>query len=83
MRHIFIASTQEHLWASQSFFKEAVMWKRLRHPNIVPFVGVTTNPFANRLGVDAERDSDGVHREKSGRESNQPGEPFPVIVLDR
>ena len=21
------------------------MWKRLRHPNIVPFVGITTNPL--------------------------------------
>ena len=45
MLHVFIASTQEHLWVSQSFFKEAVMWKKLRHPNIVPFVGVTTDPL--------------------------------------
>jgi len=29
----------------QSLFKGAVMWKRLRHPNIVPFIGVTTNPL--------------------------------------
>ena len=21
------------------------MWKRLRHPNIIPFVGITTNPL--------------------------------------
>ena len=21
------------------------MWKRLRHPNIVPFIGVTTDPL--------------------------------------
>jgi len=21
------------------------MWKRLRHPNIIPFIGVTTNPL--------------------------------------
>ena len=40
---IFIASTQEHLWALQSFFREAVIWKRLRHPNIVPFIGDTTS----------------------------------------
>ena len=42
MRYIFTTSTQKHLWASQSFFEEAVI---LRHPNIVPFVGVTTNPL--------------------------------------
>ena len=31
--------------ASQTFSKEAIMWKRLRHPNIVPFIGVTTYPL--------------------------------------
>ena len=39
--------------------------------------------FANNLGVDAERNSDGVRREKSRRESDRPGESFPVIALDR
>ena len=29
----------------QSFFREAVMWGRLRHPNIVPFIGITTDPL--------------------------------------
>jgi len=24
------------------FYREAVVWKRLRHPNVVPFLGVTT-----------------------------------------
>jgi hypothetical protein len=32
-------------WTLQSFFKEAVVWKRLRHPNIVPFLGVTIKPL--------------------------------------
>jgi serine/threonine protein kinase len=32
-------------WVLQSFFKEAVVWKRLRHPNIVPFLGVTIKPL--------------------------------------
>lgn len=27
------------------FYGEAVVWKRLRHPNVVPFLGVTTAPF--------------------------------------
>jgi len=31
-----------HLCAPQSFFREAVLWKRLRHPNIVPFISVST-----------------------------------------
>ena len=31
--------------APQSFFKEVVIWKRLRHPNIVSFIGVTTDPL--------------------------------------
>ena len=43
---VFIAYTQEdRLWALQLFFKEAIIWKRLRHPNIVPFIGVTTDPL--------------------------------------
>ena len=37
--------TEHRLWALQSFFKEAVVWKRLRHSNIVPFLGVTTEPL--------------------------------------
>jgi len=32
-------------WAPQSFLKEAVIWKRLRHPNVVPFIGVTIKPL--------------------------------------
>lgn len=26
-------------------FQEAVMWKHAKHPNIVPFLGVTSDPF--------------------------------------
>ena len=35
----------EFPWMVQSFFREAVIWKRLRHPNIVPFIGVTRTPL--------------------------------------
>ena len=35
----------ERQWSSQSFFKEIVIWKRLRHPNIVSFIGVTVKPL--------------------------------------
>ena len=28
----------------QVFYKEAVMWKRISHPNIVPFLGVSQAP---------------------------------------
>ena len=27
------------------FYGEAVVWKRLKHPNVVPFLGVTTTPL--------------------------------------
>jgi len=27
------------------FFKEAVVWKHLSHPHIVPFIGVTLEPL--------------------------------------
>jgi len=26
------------------FYQEAVIWKRLKHPNIVPFLGITSTP---------------------------------------
>lgn len=30
---------------SQSFCREAVLWKRLSHPNILPFLGASTKLF--------------------------------------
>jgi serine/threonine protein kinase len=33
-----------HLRNPQAFFQEAVVWKRLTHPNIVPLLGVTLVP---------------------------------------
>ena len=42
-----------------------------------------TRPFANRLRMDAERNSDGVRQGKSRHESDQPSESFLVIELDR
>jgi serine/threonine protein kinase len=30
---------------TQLFFKEAITWKRLEHPNVVAFIGVTQNPL--------------------------------------
>ncbi|KAF9785472.1 kinase-like domain-containing protein [Thelephora terrestris] len=29
----------------KAFYKEAIMWKRFRHPNVVAFIGVTRNPL--------------------------------------
>jgi serine/threonine protein kinase len=43
-RYIFLFA-EGHPWVLQSFFKEAVVWKRLRHPNVVPFLGVTSEPL--------------------------------------
>ena len=36
-----------YLRASKSFYREAVIWKRLSHPNIVPFLGIAQSktPF--------------------------------------
>ncbi|KAF9643686.1 kinase-like protein [Thelephora ganbajun] len=31
--------------ATKVFCREAVIWKRLKHPNILPFLGVTTSPL--------------------------------------
>ena len=42
-----------------------------------------TRPFANRLRMGAERNCNGVRQDKSGRKSDQPGESFLVIALDR
>ena len=67
----------------------AVVFQRGRHLEKVkasehrPFHRRYNKPFASCLGVDAEWNSDGIHREKSGHGSNQSGEPFPVIMLDR
>ncbi|EIN13116.1 kinase-like protein [Punctularia strigosozonata HHB-11173 SS5] len=33
----------------KAFCKEAALWKRLRHPNVVPFLGVSTTAFEGRL----------------------------------
>jgi serine/threonine protein kinase len=30
---------------TQTFCQEAVVWKRLNHPNIVPLLGITITPF--------------------------------------
>jgi len=31
--------------ASQIFYQEAIVWKRLEHQNIVPLLGITSNPL--------------------------------------
>jgi len=53
--------------------------EKAKTPEHCPFHRRHNGSFANRFGVDAERNSDGVHRGKS----NQPGEPFRVIILRR
>ena len=58
----------------------AVILQRGRHvqkvkpPEHRPFHRRHNRSFTNRLGVDAERNPDGVYREKSNRESDWPGE---------
>jgi len=55
----------------------------LKTSEYCPFHRCYNRSFANRPGVDAERDSDRVRREKPKRESYRPGEFFPAIILDR
>ena len=35
---------RHHERISQEFRKEAVMWKYLKHPNVLPFLGATIDP---------------------------------------
>jgi len=48
-----------------------------------PFHRRYDRSFGSRFGVDVERNSGGVRREKSRCEADQPGEPFPVIAPGR
>ena len=57
--------------------------EKVNTPEHCSFYRCYNKSFTNRLGVDAERNSDGVHREKSKREPDRPGESFPVIAPDR
>ena len=52
-------------------------------PEHRPFHWSYNESFANRLGVDVERNSDEVRQGKSERESDQPGEPFSAVLPDR
>ena len=45
--HFFTPSFPLHTTTNgtQAFCKEAVIWKNLKHPNVLPLLGVTTTPF--------------------------------------
>ncbi|KAF9789156.1 kinase-like domain-containing protein, partial [Thelephora terrestris] len=45
IKRLRISSTGDQLLVERSFCKEAVVWRRLNHPNIVPFKGVTFDPL--------------------------------------
>ena len=57
--------------------------EKIRAPEHRPFHRGYNKSFANRFGVDAQRNSCGVCREKPGCEADQPGEFLPVILPDR
>ena len=42
---LFFVSIEERLSPPQLFFEEAVMWNRLKHQNLVPFIGVVGEPL--------------------------------------
>ena len=51
-------------------------------PKYCSFPWRYTRTFTNRVGVDAERNSDELRREEPRRESDRPGEPFPRDTFD-
>jgi len=57
--------------------------EKVTTPEHCPFHRRHNKSIANCLGVDAERNSGRVHREKSSHESDRPGESLPVITLDQ
>jgi len=57
--------------------------EKVKAPERRPFHWCYDRSLANHLGVDTERNSGGVHREKLRCEADQPGGSFPVIPLDR
>ena len=40
-----LISSSHFLRIAQTFYREAVTWKHLNHPNIVPFLGATFDPL--------------------------------------
>ena len=57
--------------------------EKAKAPEHRPFHWCCDRSSANHLGMDAERNSGGVHREKLRCEADQPGEFLPVILPDR
>ena len=39
----FAESAREELITAQVFCRQVILWKRLRHPNVLQLLGVTTN----------------------------------------
>ncbi|TDL23525.1 kinase-like protein [Rickenella mellea] len=48
---IFDRSGDEFLKAQRRFFREALVWKELNHPNVLPFYGVLSNNFGLKLAM--------------------------------
>ena len=57
--------------------------EKAKAPEYCPFRRGHDGSFASCLGVDAERKSDRICREKSRRQADRLGESFPAIALDR
>ncbi|KAF9650992.1 kinase-like protein [Thelephora ganbajun] len=45
VKRLRIYAGEETRGAKKTFYREAVMWKRLAHPNIVPLLGITLEPL--------------------------------------
>ena len=78
-----ILYTQEYIVGAAVILRRGRDMEEAKAPEHRSFHWRHNGPLANRLGVDAEWNSSGVPREKSGRKSDPPGESFPVTALDR
>jgi hypothetical protein len=39
------------MYCGQTFLQEALIWRRLRHPNVLPFLGICADIFSPRWAM--------------------------------
>ncbi|KAJ7134098.1 kinase-like domain-containing protein, partial [Mycena filopes] len=49
LKHMRIFQTSDQRHMRRRFCREALVWQRLRHPNIVPLIGIDTESFPSSL----------------------------------
>ncbi len=51
MLHQFMARDFAEFYFIKECFKEVVTWLRLRHPNVLPFIGINRSLFRPRIAL--------------------------------